>query len=213
MAERPILFSAPMVLALIAGRKTMTRRVLTEFESLDDVPSEIQEDQELRGWHLFGDDFWCKPPCWIGDLLWVREGWRVWSQYDDVAPGRIPSNVDVQYAADAPLSPWDSKARPSIHMPRWASRLTLEVTDVKVERVQDISSADTMAEGVECATCAAMRKSACNNLGCFASREAFRKLWDDLNGAGSWEVNPYVAAISFIVHHANIDALPRKEAA
>jgi hypothetical protein len=96
--------------------------------------------------------------------------------------------------------------RSPIFCPRWASRLTLIVESVKVERLQDISAAETISEGVQCATCIAMHKSACLGLGCFASRQAFIALWTAINAPGSWEANPWVAAITFRVGCGNIDS-------
>ena len=108
--------------------------------------------------------------------------------------------------------PYATKLLPSIHMPRWASRLTLVVTATKIERLQDISGPDSIAEGVECPTCTAMGKSACNRLGCFASQGAFAELWSRLHGRESWDANPEVVAITFAVHRCNIDNLPPQPA-
>ena len=130
-----------------------------------------------------------------GDRLYVREAHKLIDRHCD-------------YRADWPeenqrFFNW----RPSIHMPRWASRLTLTVTDVLVQRLQDISAADSIAEGVECETCAAMGQSACHGRGCFASIDAYRTLWNSLHGPAAWDANPWCVAVSFTVQHGNIDRL------
>lgn len=237
MAERPILFSAPMVRALLSGRKTMHRSVL-KLPKKTFSGGPIYERPDMGGWEpttsggggcfTFGKNgekipapelvaIWHRTtgvcmatPIQPGDLLWVREAWRVWSQYDDVAPGRIPASVDVQYAADKPISPWVSKARPSIHMPRWASRLTLEVTGVKVERLQDISEEDAVAEG--CPGRLGPNQEFPDEWDPSPCEE-FEQLWKEVYGADAWSKNPWCAAISFVAHHTNIDTLARKEAA
>lgn len=158
MTERPILFSAPMVRALLAGTKTQTRRVATPRRSIEPMTDECPYGQP-------------------GDRLWVRETWSAHS-----AGG-------FMYAAS-----WDAHAlighpkwRPSIHMPRAASRITLEVTGVRVERLQEITRGDAMAEGCPFPNMAAGHDP----------REWYAKLWNDINGPGSWDANPWVWAITF----------------
>ena len=152
MAERPIIFSAPMVRAILAGRKTMTRRLATS---------------PLRK---------CEP----GDLLWVRETWA-------------PSDPVPAYKADNPNSDgWGW--RPSIHMPRSASRITLRVTAVRVERLQDISEEDATAEGVNPAVAGRSRW----NYPIYSHRTGFVRLWNELHGEHAWLGNPEVVAISFV---------------
>ena len=218
MSDRPILFSAPMVRALLDGRKTQTRRVLKRptWAQTEGWPERIMDEQELDGllW-WFARETGCLsllPIPQPGDRLWVRESWQSnglnWGkQIKDMRLGAGP----IHYMA-TDKGEWQSYWggwKPSIHMPRWASRLTLTVTDVRVQRVQDISGTDSMAEGVECHTCAAMKQSACNGKGCFASVCDFRNLWDSINakrGYG-WDVNPWVCAITFDVHKCNIDQM------
>lgn len=137
----------------------------------------------------------------VGDRLWVRETHYVWSAGNRDGTGRR-----ISYRATEPDAPTGWTV--SIHMPRWASRLTLTVTGVKVERLNGISAADTIAEGVECETCVAMRQSACNGRGCFASIQAFRDLWNSINGPTAWEANPWVVAATFTVGKHNIDTAP-----
>ena len=220
MADRPILFSAPMVQALIAGRKTQTRRVLKHPMAGNDVRF-LQPVLVDGKWCLAGETdkhlpfVWNEPPYLHyapGDRLWVREAWSP----NDVAP------TEAVYRADhgdcACFSIWDaakndvgmavSRWRPSIHMPRWASRLTLTVTDVRVQRLQDISEADAMAEDADYAA---------NNMG-FSPisgqphgvrtfKAGFAHLWNSLHGPDAWDANPWVVAISFTVRKGNIDAL------
>ena len=236
MRDRPIIFSAPMVRALLAGAKTQTRRVLKAGIRLaDDLASETMEDLELRGWGTYRDAAGraviAKPPFAVGDRLWVRESYWIATKYSygttpgggEVDPPALEhrSGDPVFYAADGappnchnrhygpqglrngayaapdPYAVW--QRYPSIHMPRWAARITLAVTDVRVERLQAISGADTIAEGVECTTCAAMAKSACGKMGCPASRLIFSELWNSINGPGAWEANPWVVALTFTV--------------
>jgi hypothetical protein len=144
MKERPILFSAPMVRALLAGTKTQTRRAWPEQPppgvQVAWVPGETSAGR-------YG-----KP----GDRLWVREafsGPHCMEKTDELPampPGQWPQESAIWYWADGNPDYGDwTRPRPSIHMPRWASRITLEVTEVRVERLQDISEADAIAEGIE----------------------------------------------------------------
>jgi hypothetical protein len=177
--ERPIIFSAPMVRAILAGRKTMTRRLATS---------------PLRK---------CEP----GDLLWVREAWQdycpIWHGYwcGHGTQAGIEAEHRPVYRADPPEmhlrgpegkegSP--SKWRPSIHMPRWASRITLEVTSVKIERLQDISYEDCRDEGTICPIHGEVSHVSCSGL-----RRGFKTLWNSLHGKDAWQANPEVVAISF----------------
>lgn len=129
-----------------------------------------------------GRSAWYVPlPFAIGDRLWVRETWR--ASDDGIDVGRL---------------------RPSIHMPRRAARLTLVVTEIKVERLQDISEADARAEGVEPILAPPDGGSA-------PYIEGFRSLWDSINGLNAWDKNPWVAAVRFVPHLRNIDAMDRDE--
>lgn len=180
---KPILFSGPMVRAILDGRKTVTRRVLKPQPDEKCLYHSIRDANRALRWAE-------------GDRLWVRETWThtgdgVWT----IADARFAGLPGVRYHADGPIV--GAKYWPSIHMPREFSRISLDVTSVKVERLQDISAADSVAEGVECETCAAMQASACGGNGCFSSLAAFRDLWSHINGPGSWDANPWVVAISF----------------
>ena len=169
MKERPILFSGPMVRALLDGSKTQTRRVIKprHLAFFNQNAAAMLNDWNERPLP-YG-----KP----GDRLWVRETWHDASS---------SLHSCALYRADGIDLHWD-KWTPSIHMPRWASRITLEITSVRVERLQDISEADAQAEGITSAEC----------LECDGFVNAFSKLWEQINGPGSWDANPWVWAIEF----------------
>ena len=209
MADRPIIFSAPMIRALLDGRKTQTRRILRLPRWASKDPNDV-EFGESGAAEVICEDTGCLAalplPYAIGDRLWVRENCRAVEQ---------PSGDDgVEFAADLA---WEAiqptresadawldlyhygrrrgAAVPSIHMPRWASRLTLLVTDARVQRLQDISEADA-AEGAE-------------GMPTWGShRNGFNAIWLDIHGVESWNANPLVAAISFTVSRRNIDFVP-----
>lgn len=103
-----------------------------------------------------------------------------------------------------------------IHMPRWASRLTLELTEVRVERLQDISETDAVAEGCDHNGPCDHARQSCEDIGCFGSnsyRGGYYDLWNSINGDGSWAANPWVWCLSFRVHKQNVDSLLKGEAA
>jgi len=204
MTDKPIIFSAPMVRALLEGRKTQTRR-------LAKVTWSDGANREFTGWHpeRAGMNRWqlvggmgvgatIAVPYAPGDRLYVREAFCPRLGY----PAAI---AKPHYRADDDKPEWRWMWKPSIHMPRWASRLTLTVTEVRVQRLQDISAGDSIAEGVECDTCTAMGQSACHGRGCFASIDAYRHLWNSLHGPDAWDANPWCVAISFTVQYGNID--------
>ena len=196
--EKPILFSAPMVRAILEGKKTQTRRVVKPTQSTPRVaplrmePWLIDGEQEtddhgLPCWAGYHPDYpgeakWFSCPYGgVGDHLWVRETWNC------IDTGRLTQRQDwVRYrATDGEEMYW----RPSIHMPRWASRLTLEITGVRVERVQDITHDDAVAEG-----CYEVEGRSWGRLG-------FSQLWDSINAKRgySWEANPWVWCVGFAV--------------
>lgn len=217
MRDRPIIFSAPMVRALLDGRKTQTRRVLK--------PQPRQTD--TGEWYLAtpaGFQYLSCPhlvlPYEVGDRLWVREAHAMLPR--TAYRGSIGTGTIAQiehptdgYSAAVFREGFDRsgppKWRPSIHMPRWASRLTLLVTDVRVQRLRQISEADAMAEGMELDNelsawrCYLPKPSRQDFWLC--PRESFRTLWDSLHGQGAWNENPWVCATTFTVHSANIDTL------
>lgn len=244
MADRPILFSAPMVRALIDGRKSQTRRILKDVppapahdnhvhEVKHDAPyfdaycGSRKSDLNPRGmtdhWCWWTRDdragHGCKVPFVPGDRLWVKETWRTISDLDDVKPKNMFASITpVEYCATGHVvnvphrTVSFQKNRVSIFMPRWASRLTLTVTDVRVERLQDCSEADAIAEGVQWHRASPNiadieRSFYVEGASGFGSAvDAYRWLWNSINGAGAWEANPWVAAISFDVREGNIDA-------
>lgn len=236
MADRPILFSAPMVRALLNGTKTQTRRILkpqpSDFQGAKTPPegmSWVNKKRDAPFLALHNDlEHWCwwdeylnQGPDWFkvrwarGDRLWVRETWSArmthgWTIAD--ARSRM-FQEEIIYRADGEhsIDGW----WPSIHMPREFSRLTLKVSDVRVERLQDISEQDAAAEGIEQdAETGAWWGVDGAGVGGATPRWsdaslAFCSLWKSINGPDSWAANPFVAVVSFSVHRGNIDQLER----
>lgn len=208
MKERPILFSGPMVRAILEGHKTQTRRVMKQQpKRVDAVYADGTIDTEC----LFRDGRRIKCPYGtVGDRLWVRETW----QGPLIEEGQCLDNMYAaefcEYAATQKFAPEFEDAdgnqrqgwRPSIHMPRWASRLLLEITDVRVERVQDISEADALAEGIEGpfeVGHTAYRAPGDSKPRYSKAAASFESLWDSINakrGFG-WDANPWVWALTF----------------
>lgn len=203
MKERPIIFSGPMVRAILEGRKTQTRRRVKFTESgLVDLrgpyATPVRDGVGLV-WRPFGTSPEVPmPPDKISELcplgsaghrLWVREAWA----HNQFMPeSQCTGPADCFYRATCSeerraATGW----RPSIHMPRWASRITLEITDVRVERVQDISEEDARAEGVEASETIEMRDGS----PCYST--PFQILWNSIHGVGAWEGNEWVWVISF----------------
>lgn len=236
MTDRPVLFSAPMVRALLAGTKTQTRRMLKpqppEWATFCQQPSTLnilhqwvpsglwawsEEEQTppraLRRWPIdaAGQHYWLRPKFAKGDRLWVRETWQGLS-FGDYQPTKC-SHCEVRYAATDPCADLSTQARgypwrPSIFMPRWASRITLTVTDAKVERLNDISGTDAIAEGANVTTESTMTGLPMVKVapGTYLSPVAwYHRLWDQINGKGAWDQNPWVAAYTFTVQQQNID--------
>ncbi|BEH73363.1 morphogenetic protein [Edwardsiella tarda] len=181
MKERPIIFNDEMVRAILDGRKTMTRRpvkgVMPDNGLWLKKPTKTRSgitthvmDAPKHGLCPFGS---------IGDRLWVRE---TWARYN------IDSRShDMAYRATVPNDwPEGGRWRPSIHMPRWASRITLEITDVRVERLHDITEGDARSEGVTL-----------SNPRILSHRDEFRQLWGDIYGCDGWRSNPWVWVIAF----------------
>lgn len=217
MTDRPILFSGPMVRALLDGRKTQTRRVLkpqpATFETAQGTECLVYP------FRVEGDDHWRiamgssdrsgvltaqKMPYGPGDRLWVREAFS-YESLDVYRNGFMPP----WYWADGNPSSGDfTKPKPSIHMPRWASRLTLIVSEVRVQRLQEISEADAIAEGIrQIATIGGTGwQDFAGGVGFGDPRLSYRSLWENLNGARGfgWQANPWVVAVSFTVEHRNI---------
>jgi len=203
MTTKPIIFSGPMVQALLDGRKTQTRRI-AKPDWKDGASQDFSDWRPER----IAPNLWflkctrigatIKTAYAPGDLLWVREAWRTEMNYDDWPPRDLyTEGVGFHYEADGgEVETWGKK-RPGIFLPRWASRLTLRVTDVRVQRVQEISEADAVDEGVTVG-------------GEQMPTDHFRDLWDSLNakrGFG-WDANPWVAAYTFEVIRKNVDEVP-----
>lgn len=237
MKERPILFSGPMVRAILEGQKTQTRRAIKKAGCQCGawIPKEMPATTP-EGWQTTGHSgkWWCEccssdqdavtcPYGVPGDRLWVREAFRYWYDEDGLwdcidysagGPAMKPEGLDFDTGMrfDERCSAV-SKFCPSIHMPRWASRITLEVTDVRVDRVQDISARDCIAEGIE--------PFATNGVAPFtmdanrssittfrdyltgtrdrSARASFESLWRSINdkrGYG-WDANPWVWVVGF----------------
>ena len=207
--ERPILFSGEMVRAILEGRKTQTRRVVVPTQSKPRVAplrmepwiidgEQQEDDYGAPAWAGFHPEYWGEakwftcPYGQVGDRLWVRETWR---------PCAVPQCSDTaicveyresDYCKLGHLSTLNRTGwRPSIFMPRWASRITLEITGVRVERVQETTTSDIVAEGVLPDT---RYLGSANRY-----RHAFIDLWDDINakrGYG-WASNPWVWVVEF----------------
>ncbi|KPZ11483.1 Uncharacterized protein ALO94_02102 [Pseudomonas syringae pv. spinaceae] len=196
--ERPILFSAPMVRAIQEGRKTVTRReVKVQPRSSADIGSFGRGQPFIR----HPDVTKANPECPYGrpgDRLWVREAWQADAQVNEVAPRELSHGEPIRYPADGAsrqtgcsmITP--GKTRPSIHMPRWVSRLLLEITAVRVERLQDISKEQALAEGVM--NCEQDIDPDGNG---YEPLELFGGLWTMINGDGSWQSNPWVWVVEF----------------
>ena len=209
MADKPIIFSGPMVNALLAGRKTQTRRLMPHQETLKVAYSPIVSG--IRIFNYAGEEEISRHPVKVGDRLWVREAFIGPYAYEvNEYPPRDWGNKPIWFPADGPVPDkfagqfWHC-ARPSIHMPRWASRLTLTVTDVRVHRLQEISEADAVAEGCECDVDGWRDYLFPSTQCCGTARESYRTLWNSLHGPGAWDANPWVAAYTFTVRHGNID--------
>ncbi|KRB73482.1 hypothetical protein [Noviherbaspirillum sp. Root189] len=216
MKERPILFSAPMVRAILDGSKTQTRRVV----KLPPAPDHLGQweatsvggggvyDQHGRKipyqgaiWHTRTGKVICSPHGQPGDRLWVRETFCPIYPQDPAYNGGQP--IEYDYAATyqhgdrlgdhlGVKKVW----KPSIHMPRTASRILLEVTGVRVERLQDISEADAIAEGIEGSL--GVYRDYHQDDGIFAyGQDSYRSLWELINGPGSWEANPWAWVVEF----------------
>jgi len=200
--ERPILFSAPMVRSLLNYTKSQTRRVVKAARSdwirKHQLPYDDASGRLVYGWDgNVGHTLTC-PYGQPGDRLWVREAFT----YGDSLGRELQDPRTICYQATTPRDHRIMKQivpvlwRPSIHLPRWASRILLEVTAVRVERLQDISQADAIAEGAPPSHPSIDRVSREFGYPDF-SRSWYAQLWEQINGAGSWKANPWVWVIEF----------------
>lgn len=228
MNEKPILFSGPMVKAILDGRKVMTRRIVKPpsprlevyaYREGESYPYYIRRKNCL--WYSYKTiEQLVKKHCpygTVGDRLWVRETYLpdppqdgTWPYYDytdgvlhnlDAIPIEYRNPSHVIYKASWP-KPDELRWRPSIFMPRWASRITLEITGVRVERLQDINAKDAVAEGIELARWA-LPESQWPLVDYGKEYDGrvlvgkFKELWQSINGAESWNQNPWVWVMSF----------------
>ena len=197
--ERPMLFSAPMVRALLAGRKTQTRR-LVKGVALDWLSDGFTPDFVADP----GNSSVC-PYGKTGDRIWVKETHAIVPRTAYAMSEGIQQTLRPDYNHDAAVyfADWErskpGRWRPSIHMPRWASRLTLEVTDIRVERLLDCSEADAQAEGLEWVTPGMWSVDRALPIIGDDARKVYFDLWDHINGAGSATANPWVWVVSFAI--------------
>jgi hypothetical protein len=216
MKERGIIFSGPMVRALLEGRKTQTRRIVKHQGIVDNpafpdlkiiqlgstqawLNSQPDHPQHISKFSPYGQS---------GDRLWVKETFCPVHDGDYGGTNWVDYRATPRYSEshpagweNAPNDPEALKWKPSIFMPRWASRILLEITGVRVERLQDISEEDASAEG-----CAAMEgcmwhtfeeADAGISMHAHTARDAYEALWESINGDGSWSANPFCWVISF----------------
>lgn len=236
MSTRPIIFNAEMVRAILDGRKTQMRRVVKP------QPSSMLDLPTGRRWPLTPmvvyPDITYTTVCPFGarwDRLWVRETWQSAMSLDHFSPADIAKRsreagyspwAPIRYTADGAIENADvlsdfggwGRVRPSIHMPRWASRITLVIADVRVERLKDISEDDALAEGAfftdygrkcmhgakECAGAAhpqrrgwSMTKTVSHRECLSSPRHAFANFWNRIHGDGAWGANPWVWVVEF----------------
>lgn len=200
MAEKPILFSTPMVQAIMRGEKSMTRRVLKvppEGSTLANVDADsavfVQTMRVFNGAPVVEACYVRKLPYAVGDRLWAKETWRARRRWDDTAPRDIPQGEPIHHQADkeGDWNPQDwGRWRPSLFMPKWAARIWLEVTAVRVERLQEISEDDCYAEGYVFEPIGEQPEPAADWW--------FRELWQSINGKKHpWESNPWVGVYEF----------------
>ncbi|HCC6224998.1 hypothetical protein ACOQJR_11170 [Klebsiella pneumoniae] len=202
MTERGMIFNGEMVRALLDGRKTQTRRPIkwkqTRF-------TEIGEREDGSKWPWSEDaehacDFWHPCPFGaVGDRIWVRE---TWAEAGASAPdlklyrANYPEHVPSIYENVPPAE--EIRWTPSIHMPRWASRILLEITDVRVERLNSIHDVDAMREGIQnLTTCSHADFGIPGVVNAQHPVRAFQLLWESIHGADSWRANPWVWVIEF----------------
>lgn len=218
MRERPILFSGAMVHSIRADRKTQTRRVAKPQPWCPVVGPRHPVKIDRHGIDRHGDEYEGRicPHGRQDDRLWVRETWAETDRYCGTpvvtyrAGGCIAVGRDGALGPDMllptyawPDTPEPDRWRPSIFMPRWASRITLEIIDVRVERLQDISEADAVAEGVSRDAEGRWLDYENEAMGGYfdhpthGARSSFQSLWHSINGRESWIANPWVWVIEF----------------
>lgn len=237
MTDRPLLFSAPMIRALLDGRKTQTRRLLKGAPVEPAYQAVLNERDQ---WRFVADtpdlrgDEGADLRFEVGDRIWVKETWSgiFWSPEDIDGRAReyhetpkVERTKDLSsgvfYREDEQRKPWrlqfvpEVQWTPSIFMPRWASRLTLTVTDVRVQRLQEISWGDAIAEG--CPGTIGPNPDFPDEWDP-SPPEEYAALWDSINdpagcGPKGWMANPWIVAISFTVEQCNIEKMQKEQAA
>ncbi len=190
MKERPILFNGAMVRAILAGTKTQTRRLVKYIPALGDPEEWCHQRKMVDG--IAGEHKKYCPHGLPGNLLWVKETCM------NALAGYSPVWF---YRADSDQKPGDRHWRPSIFCTRAASRITLEITAVRIERLNDISEADAKAEGSYqkiwiTSPLSAGAMNARFERGTY--RDGYKDIWESINGPGSWAANPWVWVINFI---------------
>ena len=229
MRESPILFSAPMVRAILDGSKTATRRVVKPYRGHPLVNLAVAEpslsysglhnDAASWGYEFVDDGAPASLAAWPelcpygqpGHRLWIKERWHPSVAHSHGAGECDCGDVNVAYRADGEVRFFRDGSIPfewtmpkaaargdvtPLFMPRWASRITLEVVGVRVERLQDISEADAIAEGVDSYLCRESIGKAPLKQG-YLPICAFSYLWDQINGTGDWDTNPWVWVVKF----------------
>lgn len=203
MKERPILVSTPLIRPILTDLKVHTRRLIRLPEGYD-----LAQNATVSHRHGIWWEVRCEPWATVvvrcpfgvpGDRLWVREAWQIVTgakagDLGAVVRYRDMEVLPVTMPAEKPMPlglTWDSW-RPSIHMPRWASRISLEVTDVRVQRIQEITEEDARAEGV----CEHPAARSVVDSGMWTYRAAFRAVWDAID-PGGWDRNPWVWVVAF----------------
>lgn len=201
--ERPIIFSGPMVRAILEGRKTQTRRVVKRSGDMEFDPVGPHYGPYWLPYATKADGKDAKVRCPYGkpgDRLWVRETHAVVPRSAFRCSTGVQQTLSPNNEHDAVIyrEGWERSTggirwRPSIYMPRWASRITLEITGIRVERLQQISEADAMAEG-----CPLVNPDPfIPGHGASSASGWFSDLWEQIHGAGSWEANPWVWVVEF----------------
>ena len=210
MKERGMIFNAEMVRAILDGRKTQTRRIMKvqpepsksrpkdfwfsskKLESMVHVSDLVPGNSPIADCHLFFQEHCC-PFGTVGDRIWVRE---TWAEAGAGAPelklyrANYPAHVPPHYENVPPAE--EIRWTPSIHMPRWASRILLEITDVRVERLNSMSEDDARAEG-----CCGGHDSIPGYMYSATPHEHFHHIWTSIYGDDSWQANPWVWVIEF----------------
>ncbi|MGH1529659.1 ASCH domain-containing protein [Yersinia proxima] len=219
--ERPILFNAEMVNAILSGRKTQTRRIIANTGADNCIP--LQKRTKTKdGIYTHVTDapaYGLCPLGKVGDQLWVREAYRMAKSLDAHSPSVVAELslnagykkpwAPIQLEADGtrigkwagfdtpPVLTEAGKLRPSLHMPRWASRINLLITGVRVERLQDISQEDAQAEGMELTGWRPTYSDPDSGGEVETPYDNFAELWISIYGEENWQANPWVWCITF----------------